>query len=87
MSESRDSLRTTLQAWNEDGRLYVAGGLLSAILSLVLIPVFGLLAVYCGYKIYDTQQKTVLSILMATLGGFGFLSWVITSPYSQIPKW
>ena len=58
------------------GRLYVVVGLITAILSLVFIPLFGLLAVYCGYKLYDTQEKTVLSILMAGLGGFGFLFWV-----------
>lgn len=76
MSESQGSLRNTLQAWNEDGRLYVVVGTLSAILSLVFIPLFGLVAVYCGYMLYKTQQKTVLSILMAVLGGFGFLFWL-----------
>lgn len=76
MSESQGSLRNTVQAWNEDGRLYVAVGLISAILSLVFIPLFGLVAVYCGSRLYDTKQKKVLSILMAALGGFGFLWWV-----------
>jgi|UPI0006B52E49 hypothetical protein len=76
MSESQRSLRNTVQAWNQDGGLYVVLGLIAAILSLVFIPLFGLLAMYCGYKLYDTQQKTVLSILMAGLGGFGFLFWV-----------
>jgi len=76
MSESQGSLRDTVQAWNEDGRLYVVVGLISAILSLVFLPLLGLMAVYCGYKLYDTQQKTVLSILIAALGGFGFLLWV-----------
>lgn len=76
MSESKDSLRYNLQAWNEDGRLYVIVGLITAVLSLVFIPLFGLVAMYCGYKIYDTQQKPVLSILMVVAGGFGFLSWV-----------
>jgi hypothetical protein len=76
MSESQRSLRNTVQAWNQEGRLYVVVGVIAAILSLVFIPLFGLLAVYCGYKLYDTQEKTVLSILMAGLGGFGFLFWV-----------
>ncbi|ELZ52507.1 hypothetical protein FK85_01045 [Halorubrum saccharovorum] len=62
--------------WNEEGRLYVVVGMITAILSLVFIPLFGLLAVYCGYKLYDTQEKTVLPIVMAGLGGFGFLFWV-----------
>jgi hypothetical protein len=76
MSQSQTSLRDTVQAWNEDGRLYVVVGMLSAVLSLVFIPLFGLVAVYCGYKLYDTQQKTILSFLIAGLGGFGFLFWV-----------
>lgn len=76
MSDTRESPRNTLQAWNKDGRLYVVVGVLSAILSLVFIPLFGLVAVYCGYKLYETQQKTVLSILMAVLGGLGFLFWL-----------
>jgi hypothetical protein len=76
MSESQGSLRETVQAWNEEGSLYVVVGLISAILSLVFIPLLGLVAVYCGYKLYETQQKTVLSILMAALGGFGFLWWI-----------
>lgn len=76
MSQSQTSLRDTVQAWNEDGRLYAVIGMISAILSVVFIPLFGLVAVYCGYKLYDTQQKTILSILMAGLGGFGFLLWV-----------
>lgn len=76
MSESQASLSNTLQTWNKDGRLYIMVGLISAVLSLVIIPLFGLLAMYCGYKLYETQQKTVLSISMAVLGGFGFLLWI-----------
>jgi hypothetical protein len=76
MSESQKSLKNTVQAWNEEGGLYVVVGLVAAILSLVFIPLIGLVAVYCGYKLYDTQQKTVLSILMAGLGGFAFLFWI-----------
>jgi hypothetical protein len=76
MSESQASLSNTLQAWNKEGRLYIMIGLISAVLSLVFIPLFGLLAMYCGYKLYETQQKTVLSISMAVLGGFGFLFWI-----------
>jgi len=76
MSQSQSSLTDTLQAWNEDGQLYVGVGMLSAVLSLVFVPLFGLVAVYSGYKLYVTQQKTILSFLMAGLGGFGFLFWV-----------
>lgn len=76
MSESQNSLKNTIQVWNEEGRLYVVVGMITAILSLVFIPLFGLLAVYCGYKLYDTQEKTVLPVVMAGLGGFGFLFWV-----------
>lgn len=76
MSESQKSVIDTVKSWNKDGRLYVVFGVISATLSLVYIPLFGLVAVYFGYKTYDTQQKLVLPILMAGLGGFGFLFWV-----------
>jgi len=76
MSQSETSPRDTLQSWNEDGSLYAVVGVVSAILSLVFIPLFGLLAVYCGYKLYDAQQRRILAILMVGFGGFGFLSWV-----------
>ncbi len=76
MSLSRDSVLNSVQAWNQDGRLYVAVGLTAAILSLVFIPLLGLAAVYCGYKLYATQERTILALLLSGFGGFGFLWWI-----------
>ncbi|WP_158854574.1 hypothetical protein [Halorhabdus sp. CUG00001] len=77
MSLSRGSLVSSARAWNQGGRLYVAVGLATAILSLVLVPSLGLIAVYCGYKLYTTQRRTALALLVSGLGGFGFLWWVV----------
>lgn len=76
MSQSRETLLDSVRAWNQDGRLYVVVGLITAVLSLVIIPLFGLVAVYCGYKLYDTQDRTVLAVALSGTGGFGFLWWV-----------
>ncbi|WP_089789960.1 hypothetical protein [Natronobacterium haloterrestre] len=75
MSDTQD-LKSTLREYNEDGQLYLVGGVISAIISWVLIPLFGLLAVFCGYKLYDEEEKVVSSSLMATMGGIGFLMWL-----------
>lgn len=75
MSDPRDTQRKTVRSWREDGRFYVISGTASAIISLVLAPVFGIVAAYSGYKIYDVEQHTVLAVLVAGTGGFGFLFW------------
>jgi hypothetical protein len=77
MSESPGSPGSTLQAWNEGGRLYIAGGTIAAIVSLVILPLAGVVAVYCGYRLYDTEQRTTLAILITALGGFGLVWWVV----------
>lgn len=70
-------LSKTIEDWNENGRLYLWGGAISAIISWVLVPLFGLFAVYCGYKLYDDEDRTVSSALIAGLGAVGFLGWVV----------
>lgn len=74
MTETGDSLRATLRDWNEDDRLYLWGGAASAVLSLILLPLLGLVAAYCGYKIYD--ERLVTAALITGAGGLGFLYWV-----------
>ncbi|APW99138.1 hypothetical protein CHINAEXTREME_15765 [Halobiforma lacisalsi AJ5] len=51
-------------------------GRASVIISWVLIPLLGLVAVFCGYKLYDEEETVVSSGLMATMGGIGFLMWL-----------
>lgn len=77
MTETQGFPKQTIRNWNENGRLYLWGGVISSIISLVVIPLFGLLAVFCGYKLYDTEKRIVSSVLIAGSGGLGFLNWVI----------
>lgn len=66
----------TVQNWKEDGRLYLWGGTISAIISWVLVPLFGLFAMYSGYRLYDDQGKALSSALIAGFGGIGFFAWI-----------
>ncbi|MFC7073310.1 hypothetical protein ACFQJ7_01145 [Halovenus rubra] len=65
-----------LEALNEDGTLYFWGGVASAIISWVLIPLFGLVAVYAGYRLYDDETKTMGAAIIAVTGAVGFPSWL-----------
>lgn len=74
MDGTQDSLRATLHGWNDDGRLYLWGGAAAAAISLLFVSLFGLVAVYCGYKIYDDQP--VPAVVIGGIGGVGVLFWV-----------
>jgi hypothetical protein len=56
-------------------RRYLLIGTVSAILSLVALPVAGLGSIYSGYKIKD-NVPTVYSVLLAGIGGFSLVMWV-----------
>ncbi|SDJ92644.1 hypothetical protein SAMN05216226_11218 [Halovenus aranensis] len=66
----------TVRAWNEDGTLYFWGGIASAIISWVLIPLFGLAAVYAGYRLYDDETSTTGGAVIAVTGAIGVVSWL-----------
>ena len=55
-------------------RRYLLIGTVSAILSLVVLPVAGLGSIYSGYKIKD-HVSTVYSVLLAGIGGFSLVMW------------
>lgn len=76
MSQAENTPEET-ESDEDGGRLYLWGGVLSAITSWVLVPLAGLAAVYCGYKLYDEQQKTTSSALIAGFGGIGVLAWML----------
>lgn len=76
MTETRGP-RRTLREWNENGRLYLWGGAISAVISWLLVPLFGLLAVFCGVKLYSEEARTTSAALIAGLGGIGFVSWIV----------
>lgn len=77
MSASGESPRSTVQEWMADGRLYIAGGVTCAIISLVVVPLVGLIAVYSGYKLYVSGQHTTVAMVIAGTGAAGFLYWVV----------
>ncbi|MCH7659827.1 MAG: hypothetical protein IH933_04360 [Euryarchaeota archaeon] len=76
MSET-GGLGETIGEWNENSRLCLWGGVISAIISWLLIPLFGLVAVFCGYKLYDDGGRTAAAALIAGVGAIGFLTWVV----------
>jgi len=76
MTNSKTSFRDAIQKWREDGRLYLWGGTVSAIVSWVLIPVFGVFAVYSGYRLYDDHSKVAISAVLVGFGGVAVLLWL-----------
>lgn len=76
MSDSQRTSDSRWRAWNEDGRLYLIVGAITAVLALFILPVAGLVAIYCGYHLYVEFDRTVAGFLVAVSGGFGFVYWV-----------
>lgn len=77
MNETSESPKSRLQAWNQNGRLYLLVGAVAAVVSLTLIALAGLVAVYCGYRLYVDEGRTVSAGIIAGVGGFGFLVWIV----------
>lgn len=77
MSETQRSLSERVRDWNENSRLYLWGGVISAVISWLLVPLFGLVAVFCGYKLYDEEERTTAAALIAGFGAIGFLTWLV----------
>lgn len=69
--------RNALREWNENGRLYRWGGAISSIISWLLVLELGLLAVYCGSKLYVEEGASVSSALIAGVGGLGVVTWLV----------
>jgi hypothetical protein len=68
MSESR------VTEWMENDRVCLWVGATAALISVVIVPLFGLLAIFCGYKLYD--RKTLPGLVIAGIGAVGFVSWL-----------
>jgi len=77
MSETQRSLSERVRDWNENSRLYLWGGVISAVISWSFIPLFGLIAVFCGYKLYDEEGRNIAAGLIAGAGVIGFLLWLV----------
>lgn len=79
MANDQLSVTTRLKR-NEDGMLYLLVGALTAFLSWVLIPIAGLVSVYCGSKLY--RERTIAGVAIAVVGFTGvalWLNWLVTS--------
>lgn len=56
---------------------YVVGGTLSALVSLLLfVPLAGLVAIYCGYRVY-TAGEEAFAYLLGVGGGIPVLLWAV----------
>lgn len=76
MSETNTSIRDRIQAWNENGRLYLYVGVLSAVGAWFLAAVLGIVAVFCGYRLVE-RERTLAGGIIAAVGGAGFLLWAL----------
>lgn len=77
MSTLLTTLTDAIPGPNQNGRLYLWGGIITALISWVLIPVFGIVSVYCGYKLYTETQRTTAGGAIAATGGLGVLIWLV----------
>lgn len=61
---------------NEDGVLYLIIGLVTAFLSWFVIPILGLVSMYCGFKLYQEEDKFIVGALIAVVGFVGIILWI-----------
>jgi len=59
-----------------NGRLYLWIGVVAALASLLILPVAGVVAVYCGYKVSQVKNELHGGVIIGA-GGAGVLSWVV----------
>lgn len=59
-----------------NGRLYLWIGVVAAVASLLILPIAGLVAVYCGYKLSQVKNELYGGVIIGA-GGAGVLSWVV----------
>ena len=57
-------------------RLYAGIGLLTAAVAWLLIPIFGVGAIYAGYKLYERGTSTIGGAVLAAAGALPIVFWV-----------
>jgi hypothetical protein len=57
--------------------LYIGIGLLTAVVAWLLIPLFGIGPVYAGYKLYDSEERTISAAILVVLGVLPLVFWVL----------
>lgn len=58
-------------------RLYVGIGILSAVVAWVLIPLFGVVTMYAGYRLYDSESRNISTGVFVTLGALPLVFWAL----------
>lgn len=76
MEETQSSLVDRLRN-NEDGLAYLVLGGITAVISWVLVPIAGLVSVYCGYKLYRVEDRLYSGSAIAAVGTAGVIVWVL----------
>lgn len=76
--ECGKTLTRTVESISEGTKFpYILVGIISAVVSLFLLPpVFGILSIFCGYKVYK-QKSEGLGIGIMVLGGIFMLIGMI----------
>ena len=76
MSELSSGFKERVRGWYRDGTLYPIGGILTVFIAWALLPPFGLLSPWLGYRTHEACGRTLLGGLIAGLGGFAVLIWL-----------
>ncbi|QGN06566.1 hypothetical protein Hrd1104_04140 [Halorhabdus sp. CBA1104] len=54
---------------------YLAVGAISAVISLLLMPIAGVVSIYSGYKVHG-ETKELYSYLLVGMGTIALLLWI-----------
>ena len=65
---SEQALTDRIAAYNENGRLYRLFGTLGVIFGLLLVPLLGIVGVFCGYKLYADGHDERAGLIIAVGG-------------------
>ena len=75
MTENQ-SLTDHVQSWNENGQLYLWGGILATILAWSLFAPAGVIAIYCGIMLHVNADRALSGAVIGGLGTFALVFWL-----------
>ncbi len=67
MSDAQTRVGQLLSEY-EDSELFFTAGAATAIISWFVIPLIGLIAVYCGYQLYHCSDRWITSAVFVLMG-------------------
>jgi hypothetical protein len=77
MSDEQTRVGEFLSRYEESERFLVAGAV-AAVLSWVFIPLlFGLAAIYCGYRLYNCSDRRITSAVIVFMGASAVINWLV----------